>query len=655
MNRLALLLVACLTACSKSPTVSPTPAGESQGTYQGKVMSEDGQPISGTAVFLDVIQWVPIEVEIVDGRYTATLPGTYWIGVKASGYEGHIVQDGKAVLQKALPPVAISHPSPPDEIDELDDEPVISEKPLQDPYENPTSLILGDVTGDNQVSEEDLRAVFEYLLGGNEPSLIKLGDVDGNGTVDWEDIRLLGQYVSSGTGDHGIGERIQLPTASLSPDPSSTVFAADGTWTTYRVQTSADSVLVVVNTGNDDTILEIAGGSRAPSRSYCGAERNDRPSRARRNRWNLHISACGDGQSTIQIKDYRFETTLASYSVTVGQQESGAPDLVIEEVRVSEPNPTPGQSLELSVTLSNKGTSDAESTTLRYYRSSNQTISSRDAEINTQSVAALSAADSRDMKIEFAAPSTEGTYYYGACVVNVSDESDTDNNCSTGVRVTVEARSPDLIVASASVSDSTRTPGQSFTLKATVRNQGTGRSASTTLRYFRSTDATISTGDTEVGTDGVGALAVSGSSAESISLTAPSSEGTYFYGACVVSVAGESNTGNNCSSAVTVTVTDDGEDAVHLGDCQVGMKLQSGESCNYYSDGYTVRFSVSADGSSCRASDKTVTREVFGVQVEVGIDEVCVSHDIEGDDVYDEPNFSADNNSDGSWTIKAIP
>ena len=51
--------------------------------------------------------------------------------------------------------------------------------------------------------------------------------------------------------------------------------------------------------------------------------------------------------------------------------------------------------------------------------------------------------------------------------------------------------SPDLIVESPSVSDDTLTPGQSFTLRATVRNQGNGQSAATTLRYHRSTDATI--------------------------------------------------------------------------------------------------------------------------------------------------------------------
>ena len=118
--------------------------------------------------------------------------------------------------------------------------------------------------------------------------------------------------------------------------------------------------------------------------------------------------------------------------------------------------------------------------------------------------------------------------------------------------------SPDLIVESPSVSDTTITSGQSFTLQATVRNQGTGQSASTTLRYYQSSNSTISASDTQVGTDSVSGLSASGTSAESISLRAPASTGTYYYGACVASVTGESNTNNNCSDAVRVTVSSGG-------------------------------------------------------------------------------------------------
>ena len=113
---------------------------------------------------------------------------------------------------------------------------------------------------------------------------------------------------------------------------------------------------------------------------------------------------------------------------------------------------------------------------------------------------------------------------------------------------------PDLVVQTPSVSDSSPNTREPFTLSATVRNQGNGRSASTTLRYYRSLDATISTGDTEVGADTVSDLSASGTSDESISLTAPSTAETYYYGACVDPVSRESDTRNNCSRAVTVTV-----------------------------------------------------------------------------------------------------
>ena len=233
-----------------------------------------------------------------------------------------------------------------------------------------------------------------------------------------------------------------------------------------------------------------------------------------------------------------------------------APDLVVESPEVSSSAVVPAASFTLSATVRNQGAGQSASTTLRYYRSSDATISTGDTEVGTDSVSGLSGGGSGLESVRLTAPASSGKYYYGACVEPVSGESDTGNNCSAGVPLTVtSAPVPDLVVESPEVSSSAVVPEASFTLSATVRNQGVGRSASTTLRYYRSSDSTISTGDTEVGTDSVSGLSRGGSGLESVRLTAPASSGKYYYGACVEPVSGESDTGNNCSAGVTLTVT----------------------------------------------------------------------------------------------------
>ena len=112
---------------------------------------------------------------------------------------------------------------------------------------------------------------------------------------------------------------------------------------------------------------------------------------------------------------------------------------------------------------------------------------------------------------------------------------------------------PDLAVESAAVSDRRPAAGASFTFSATVRNTGGGNAAATTLRVYRSGDATVTRSDTEVGTGTVAELAAAGMVTVPVELTAPSA-GTYHYAACVDAVDGESDTGNNCSEAVPVTV-----------------------------------------------------------------------------------------------------
>ena len=241
-------------------------------------------------------------------------------------------------------------------------------------------------------------------------------------------------------------------------------------------------------------------------------------------------------------------------AVTVGA--APAPDLVVESAAVSESNPAAGESFTLNATVRNRGAGRSSFTTLRYYRSTDAAISAGDTEVGTDFVGFLDASETSEESIGLTAPSSPGTYYYGACADAVSDESDIENNCSSGVAVTVGAApAPDLVVESAAVSESNPAAGETFTLSATVRNQGPGDATELVyLHYYQSADATISAGDTEIGTDSVGSLDASETSDQSIMLTAPSSPGTYYYGACVDTVTDERDIGNNCSSAVNVTV-----------------------------------------------------------------------------------------------------
>ena len=114
---------------------------------------------------------------------------------------------------------------------------------------------------------------------------------------------------------------------------------------------------------------------------------------------------------------------------------------------------------------------------------------------------------------------------------------------------------PDLTIDGITIFDSPGPWGSVVTLTVTVENSGSGVSGGTTLRYYRSTDATISTSDTEVGTDTVGSLGASDSTSEQFEPDVPSDAGTYYFGACVDTVSGESDTTNNCSGSVRIVVS----------------------------------------------------------------------------------------------------
>ena len=142
-----------------------------------------------------------------------------------------------------------------------------------------------------------------------------------------------------------------------------------------------------------------------------------------------------------------------------------------------------------------------------------------------------------------------GDYTIEATTYNLGETGDFTLTISAGQR----GATPDLVVIAPSVRDGNPPPGEPITLSVTVHNRGGGPADFTTLRYYHSSDSTISADDTQVEEASVGGLPASESSRVSVNLKAPSVAGTY-YGACVDPVAGEFDTGNNCSGAVAVTV-----------------------------------------------------------------------------------------------------
>ncbi|MGI9345665.1 MAG: beta strand repeat-containing protein [Gammaproteobacteria bacterium] len=215
-----------------------------------------------------------------------------------------------------------------------------------------------------------------------------------------------------------------------------------------------------------------------------------------------------------------------------------------------------GDSFTLTAMVSNASDASAPTpaNTLRYYQSSDATISSADTELDTDAVAVLAAGDSSSQDTTPTAPATAGTYYYGACMPATGDEANAADNCSAGVAVIVGGWDFQVTASVSSANVSGSTP---FTLTAMVSNASSadGSTPTSTLTYYQSSDATIDSNDTPQGTDPVASLAAGTSDTYSIDPTAPTASGTYYYGACMPATGTELNATDNCSSGVAVTFT----------------------------------------------------------------------------------------------------
>lgn len=308
--------------------------------------------------------------------------------------------------------------------------------------------------------------------------------------------------------------------------------------TTLRYYRSTDSTITSGDTQvASDIVLPVAADARSTETAQLTAPLSP---------GSYWYGACVD---SVSGESDTTNQCSAAVQVTVY-----APDLLVEAPGTSRASLAPRRAFTLSVTVYNRGDGAAPASTMRYVRSSDPTIDDGDTEVGTGSVPALDAGARSAEAISLVSPESTGDYWYGACVDAVIGEADTDNQCSSAVRVTVSL-DPDLVPATPELPFTELLAAQSFTLDSTVRNEGDGAAPPATLRYYRSPDPLIDGKDTEIGSAAVAALDAGASSATTLSLLAPSTAGTYWYGICIDSVAGESNTDNQCSAGVRVTVS----------------------------------------------------------------------------------------------------
>ena len=253
----------------------------------------------------------------------------------------------------------------------------------------------------------------------------------------------------------------------------------------------------------------------------------------------------------------------------------GADLMIFDAPQLSKTTLKSGDTFQINTRVWNRGRIPSPQTTLRYYRSEDETLSLDDTEVASDTVPPLSGRSAHpsrrraDLSKTLTAPETSGTHYYIVCVDATPGDTDTINNCSQPIPITVEAQAPisippvakpdtlktqgpDLVIRSARVESPTVMIGGGVRLHITLTNQGTNAAPATTIRYYRSLDATISAEDTELRAVNVGQIGAGKSTTTWALLLSPTVSGVYYYGACVDAVASESDTSNNCSAAIRV-------------------------------------------------------------------------------------------------------
>lgn len=247
------------------------------------------------------------------------------------------------------------------------------------------------------------------------------------------------------------------------------------------------------------------------------------------------VGALADDTDQIAEINKINNTAMATNRLTV--RPATAVDLIVSDGSAPT-SASPGQSVSVSVEVTNQGTAAAGAFRVGFYVSLRPALTTADTRLGTCAFTSLAAGARGRCSAVVTIPANLplGQYTAGAIVDDLNQIAETDETNNVGPApepLTIGRQTlPDLIITDGSAPP-TGTTGQPVRLSVQVRNQGTATASAFRLGYYLSTDSLITRSDIQVGTCNFPSLGVEVSATCSGNVTLPLTlaPGTYFVGA----------------------------------------------------------------------------------------------------------------------------
>ena len=391
-----------------------------------------------------------------------------------------------------------------------------------------------------------------------QPETVETNNCTAAGTITVvREVDLIMDTVSKTAADVHVGKTFAV--GSIEKNQGTTKMTVSSN--AVRFYLSADATITTADillAGGSRTVSVLAGGAISTTGStIVTVPKTVAPG-------TYYVGACADATNVQSETDETNNCMAAAGTILVIREV----DLVMELVTNNATSAHVGSTFTINNIEKNQGATNmtASSNAVRFYLSTDATITTADILLaGSRTISALASGfSSTDVATTVTVPKTvaPGTYTVGVCAdaTNVQPETSDSNNCMAAVATITVIRDVDLVMTGVGTAAEFVPLGGSFTISNTELNQGTTNMtvSSNIVRFYLSTDATITTADRLIGSRPVSALAAGASSTVPISVTVSLSmaPGTYYIGAIADAsgVQPEANETNNTNSPSVVTI-----------------------------------------------------------------------------------------------------